>query len=200
MTGGAYINFGGHEKFILCEFERGTRAREIFPSLDEINYVRSKKSKGFFCRNRKFKRFFRRKTGDLQKKKRSSSQKRHKIWCQSTKNTNLDLDLRSRSLEPVNFFGAQSSLGGAQAVSCGGTAPVCPPVAPGLIITSCASRLKIAIKSRKQPRNTVTAQDRKTYWKGIISNIPNKKAAKLIKQSRLHQSTPNNHNKSIQNY
>ena len=48
------------------------------------------------------------------KKKRSSSQKRHKIWCQSPKNTNLDLDLRSRSHEPVNFFGAQSSLGGAQ--------------------------------------------------------------------------------------
>ena len=71
--------------------------------------------KGFSGRNRKFKRFFRPKTGDLQnKKKRSSSQKRHKIWCQSTKNTNLDLDLRSRSVNPVNFFGAQSSLGGAQ--------------------------------------------------------------------------------------
>ena len=60
----------------------------------------------------------------------SSSQKRHKIWCLSTNNTNLDLDLRSRSPRPVNFFGAQSSLrraqfsfGGAQAVSC---------VAPGL--------------------------------------------------------------------
>ena len=73
------------------------------------------------------------------KQKRSSSQKRHKIWCQSTKNPDLDLDLRSRSSEPVNFFGAQFSLGraqfsfgGAQAVSWGGTAPVCPPVAPGL--------------------------------------------------------------------
>ena len=50
----------------------------------------------------------------ISKKKRSPSQERHKIWCQSTKNTNLDLDLRSRSPEPVNFFGAQSSLGGAQ--------------------------------------------------------------------------------------
>ena len=73
------------------------------------------------------------------KKKSSSSQKRHKIWCPSTKNTNLDLDLRSRSPDPVNFFGAQSSpggaqfsFGGAQALSWGGTAPVCPPVAPGL--------------------------------------------------------------------
>ena len=103
-------------------------AREIYPSLDEINKVRSKKSKGFSCQNRKLKRFFRQKTGDLQKnkvfteiakdfpaeianssgfsgrkqviskKKRSPSQKRHKIWCQSTKNTNLDLDLHSPSL------------------------------------------------------------------------------------------------------
>ena len=74
------------------------------------------------------------------KKKTSPSQKRHKIWCQSTKHTNLDLDLRSRSPDPVNFFGAQSSLGeaqfsfgGTQALSWGGTAPVCPPVAPGLL-------------------------------------------------------------------
>ena len=132
--------------------------------------MRSRESKGFCGRNRKFKRFFRPKTGDLQKKKglhrnykgfpaeianssvfsgrkqmiskrkkRSSSQKRHKIWCQSTKNTNLDLDLRSRSPDPVNFFRAQSSLGGAQfsfggaqALSLGGQGPGMPPVAPGL--------------------------------------------------------------------
>ena len=67
--GGAKINFGGHEKFILCEFERGTGAREIHPSLDEMNQARSEKSKGFSGRNRKFKRFFRPKTGDLQNKK-----------------------------------------------------------------------------------------------------------------------------------
>ena len=147
---------GGHEKFILCEFERGTGAREIYPSLDQINKMRSKKSKGFSGQNRKFKRFFRPKAGDLQtkkqkkkvfpeiardfqaeignssgfsgrnrkfkrffrpktddlQKKKSSSQKRHKIWFQSTQDTNLDLDLRSRSPEPVNFFEPQSSLGG----------------------------------------------------------------------------------------
>ena len=50
----------------------------------------------------------------ISKKKGSSSQKRHKIWCKSSKNTNLDLDLCSKSPDPVNFFGAQSSLGGAQ--------------------------------------------------------------------------------------
>ena len=71
--------------------------------------------KGFSGRNRKFKRFFWPKAGDLQKKykKKSSSQKRHEIRCQSTKNTNLGLDLHSTSPEPVNFFGALSSLVGA---------------------------------------------------------------------------------------
>ena len=112
MTGRAEINFGG--------------AREIHSSLDERNKMRSKKSKEFFGRNCKFKRFFRPKTGD--------PQKRHKIWCQSTKNTDLDLDLRSRSPNPVNFFRAQSSLGGAQALSRGGHGPGMPPLAPGLSV------------------------------------------------------------------
>ena len=47
VTGGAKVNFGGHEQFILCEFEKGTGAREIYPSLDPVNKVRSKDSKGF---------------------------------------------------------------------------------------------------------------------------------------------------------
>ena len=54
------------------------------------------------------------------KKKRSSSEKRHEIRSQSTKNINLGLDLHSCSPESVNFFGAQSSLGRAQ-FSLGGT-------------------------------------------------------------------------------
>ena len=138
-----------------------------------MNKVRSKKPKGFSGRNRKFKRFFQPKTDDLQKKKvftaitrdvsaeianssvfsgrkqviskkkRTSSQKCHKIWCQSTKNTNVDLDLRCRSPNPVNFFGAQSSLGGGTIFVWGGTSsqlgghgPGMPPVAPGLKIGS----------------------------------------------------------------
>ena len=60
------------------------------------------------------------------KKKRSSSQKCHDIRCQSTKNTNLGLDLHSSSPEPVNFFGAQSSLGGAQFSFGGSTARYAP--------------------------------------------------------------------------
>ena len=57
---------------LFCVNSRGgTGAREIHPSLDEMNKVRSKKSKEFSGRNRKFKRFFRPKTGDLQKKRSS---------------------------------------------------------------------------------------------------------------------------------
>ena len=52
----------------LCEFERGTGEREIYPSLDQMNKENTKDSKGFSGRNREFKRFFRMKTGDLQNK------------------------------------------------------------------------------------------------------------------------------------
>ena len=83
--------------------------------------------KGFFGRNRKFKQ-----------KKRSSSQKRHKIWCQSTKNTNLYLDLLTRSPEPVYFFrgtvlvwGGTIFVWGSTSSQLGGHGPGMPPVAPG---------------------------------------------------------------------
>ena len=155
MTGGSEINFGGHENFILCEFERGKGAGEIYPGLVQIKMVRSKDSKGFSGRKRKFKRYFRPKTGDLQKKKsslilrgifwpqsekkRSSSQKRHEIRCQSTKNTiwawictPVAPSLLISSGHSHRLGGRNFRLGGAQAVIWGGTAPVCPPVAPGL--------------------------------------------------------------------
>ena len=47
MTGGAEINFGGAREVYLCEFERGTEAREIYPSLDQMNKVKTKDSNGF---------------------------------------------------------------------------------------------------------------------------------------------------------
>ena len=56
----------------------------------------------------------------------------------STKNTNLGLDLRFKAPNLLISSGHSPCLGGtifvwgAQAVSWGGTAPVCPPVAPGL--------------------------------------------------------------------
>ena len=70
MTGVAEINFGGAREVYLGEFERGTGAREIYPSLDQMNKVKTKDSKGFSGRNREFKQFFRPKTGDFKKKKR----------------------------------------------------------------------------------------------------------------------------------
>ena len=45
MTGKAEINFGG--------------ARELYPSLDQMNKVKTKDSKRFSGRNREFKQFFR---------------------------------------------------------------------------------------------------------------------------------------------
>ena len=44
MTGGAEINFGGHEKFIYLN-SRG--AQEIYPTLDQMNKVKTKNSEGF---------------------------------------------------------------------------------------------------------------------------------------------------------
>ena len=118
--GGGRNKFWGAREVYLCKFERGTGAREIYPSLDQMSKVKTKASKGFSGQNREFKRFFQPKAGDLKKKKkRFSSPKCHEIRCQSTKftkipmaNTNLSLDLYSSSPELVNFFGAQSSLGG----------------------------------------------------------------------------------------
>ena len=48
VTGGAEINFGGTQEVYLCEFERGRGAREIYPSLDKINKVKTKDPKGFY--------------------------------------------------------------------------------------------------------------------------------------------------------
>ena len=47
MTGGAEINFGGAREVYLCEFERGTEARETYPSLHQMNKVKTKNSNGF---------------------------------------------------------------------------------------------------------------------------------------------------------
>ena len=59
VTGGAEITFGGAREVYLSEFERGTGAREIYPSLDQMNKVKTKNSEGFSGRNQKFKQFFR---------------------------------------------------------------------------------------------------------------------------------------------
>ena len=50
-----------------------------------------------------------------------------------------------------------------------------------IIMTSQTSSPSIEIKSRKQSRNLVTVEDRRTYWKRIISNIRNQKSNKTSK-------------------
>ena len=146
------MNLGGHGKFIYVN-SRGARGHEKFIPvwIKRTRWRPKNKKKGLQFKN--FHKFwsssqkfcdFSRILKCRTKKKRSSSQKFYEIRCESTKimkiravNTNLGvlgLDLLSNSPEPVNFFGAQSSLrgaqfsfGGAQAVIWGGTAPECPP-------------------------------------------------------------------------
>ena len=145
-------------------FRPQSEVQAVFPAENRWSPKKKKirlhwNCKGFFGQIRKFKRFFWLKTGDLQKKKRCSSQKRHDIRCQSTKNTNLGLDLYSSSPEPVNFFGAQSSFGGAQ--FWGGTAPVCPPVAPGLICYSIIIKFIVSVERLLSLISVVRAAERK---------------------------------------
>ena len=117
----------GAREVYLCEFERSTGARKIYSSLDKTNKVKTKEKKRSSL---KFRRIFRPKSefqtlfpaeNRCPPKKRFLSQKFYEIRCESTKitkirvaNTNLSLDLHPSSADPVNFFGAQSSLGGAQ--------------------------------------------------------------------------------------
>ena len=138
----------GHEKFIPV-WIKWTRweanIQRDFPAGNRWSQKKKKekrpslKLQGIFRPKSQIQAVFPAENRWSKKKKRFSSQKRQDIRCQSTKNTNLGLDLHSSSPDPVNFFGAQSSLGGAQfsfgraqAVIWGGTAPACPPVAPGL--------------------------------------------------------------------
>ena len=141
---------------------RGARGHKkfIYSSVDQKKKVKTKKKEVFISKistNSDYRlnipANFHEFLSEDQTKKRSSFQNFYEIRCESTKitkiravNTNLGvsvLDLHSNSPESVNFFGAQSSLmgaqfsfGGAQAVIWGGTAPQCPPVAPGLTLTS----------------------------------------------------------------
>ena len=139
MTGGGRNKFWGHEKFILCEFERGTGAREIYPSLDQINKVRSKDSKKFSCRNRKFKRFFRPKTGDLQKKKKKKKRSSLKLQGISGRNRKFKRFFRpetddlqkKKGLHPKNVLKS-----GVSPQKTPIWASICTPVAQSLLISS----------------------------------------------------------------
>ena len=121
---------GGHEKSILCEFERGTGAQEIYLCLDQRNKVWCEKSKGFFGRKQvtSKKNVFTKISRDFLAEIGISSG-----FCnfKSTKNTNFGLDLRSKAPNLLISSRHSPRLGGHN-FCLGGTAPVCPPVAPGL--------------------------------------------------------------------
>ena len=70
-AGGAEINFRGAREVYLCELERGTGARETYPSLDQTNKVKTKKRSEIqsdIPPNSENQALFRPKTGDLKKK------------------------------------------------------------------------------------------------------------------------------------
>ena len=125
----AWLGVGGDRKKFLG-------AREVYSSMDQTKKVKTKKRKKGLrpeistnsgCRLKIFAIFDEIWSED--QKKRSSSQNLNEIRRKFTKITKtqflltnsravntglgiLGLDLHSSSLEPVNFFGAQSSLGG----------------------------------------------------------------------------------------
>ena len=87
VTRGGRNKFGGAREVYLCELQRGTGAREIHSSVDQMNKVKTKDLKEFSGRNRNFKRFVRSKTGDLQKNKKKSSLKLQGIFRQKFGNS-----------------------------------------------------------------------------------------------------------------
>ena len=148
--GGEEINFGEAREVYLCEFERGTGLREVYSSVDQTKKVKTKKkvlSTKIFtnsCCRLKILAIFREfliEPPPQKKAKKKFLETRFEFTKIAAVNTDLGVfgfHLHSSSPEPVNFFGAQSSLGGtifvwgAHAVIWGGTSPECPSVAPGL--------------------------------------------------------------------
>ena len=103
----------------------------MYPSLDEINKVRSKKSKGFFCRNRKFKRFVRPKTCDLRKKKKVFTEIARDFPAKIGNLSDFSGRVQVKKFSVI-FFGAQSSLGGGHNFRLGGTSSQLAGHGPGM--------------------------------------------------------------------
>ena len=87
--GGGRNKFWGAREVYLCEFERETQAREIYPSLDQMNKVKIKKKKVFTEIQRDFLVEIRNSTGFsgrkqvISKKKRPSLKFRGIFWPES---------------------------------------------------------------------------------------------------------------------
>ena len=114
VTGGGGRNkfWGGTRNLFMWIWE-GHGSREIYPSLDQMHKVKTKKqvktgfssrkqmislppkkglhwnSKSFSGRNQKFKRFFRPKTGDLQKKKKKVFTEILRVFLAEIRNSNV---------------------------------------------------------------------------------------------------------------
>ena len=153
VTWGAEINFWEAREVYLCEFERDTRNLFQYGSNekgeDQKKVFSTKISTNSRYRLKVLAIFQEFLSKDQKKEKKRSrpksfmksgvSSKITKIWAVNTNLGVLGLDLHSSSPEPVNFFGAQSSLGGGHNFRLGGTSshlgghgPGMPPVAPGL--------------------------------------------------------------------
>ena len=178
VTGWAEINFRGALVVYFCEFEKGTGAREIYPSLDRKNKVKTKK-KVFTEIQRDFPAEIRIWNGLFGQKQVTSEKKKvfiPKILCQTTKIKiflwsskeisvafiTFGLDLHSCCSEPVNFSEHSPRLGGTifvwgvQALIWGGTAPECPPVAPTLVVDRWAGG-SLTWRPKKSVRQTITS-------------------------------------------
>ena len=142
VTGGAEMNFGRHEKFI-CVNSRGAQGHEKFISV-WIKWTRwrSKIQREFPAKIANSSGFSGREQVIFKKKKKRvfipkmswNPVSVHKKHENNSGKHQFGLRFALSSLEPINFFGAQSSLGraqfsfgGAQAVIWGETAPICPP-------------------------------------------------------------------------
>ena len=145
VTGGAELNFGGHEKFIYVNL-RGAQGHEKFITVwIKWRRWRPKNQRDFPAEIGNSSGFSGRKQVISKKKKVFIP----KIRFQSTKFTKIPVwqtpvwasicTPAAPSLEISSghspCLGGTIFVGGAQAVIWGGTAPVCPPVAPGLTCT-----------------------------------------------------------------
>ena len=140
---GGTNKFWGGTRSLFMWIREGHGVIEIYSRVDQTNKVKTKKkvfssktSTNYGYRLKILAIFYKFLSEDQKKKVFVPKVLWNPVWAhQNYENTGvLGLNLHSSSPEPVNFFGAQSSLGGAQflfrgaqAVIWGGTAPEYPP-------------------------------------------------------------------------
>ena len=106
-------NKQGEEQKVKGIFRLKSEFQAVFPAENRWSPKQKKrfslKLHGVFRPKSEFQALFPAENRWSPKKKKG---KRHKIWCQSTKNTNLDLDSRSRSPSLLISSGHSPRLGG----------------------------------------------------------------------------------------